>query len=366
MDSKSLLKFFFADIIPCLLIATLLRWGVGEISTVPTGSMERTIMPDDYVVLSKLHYGPRITMTPLQVPLTHQKTHLLKIKSYLEWIKIPYFRFPGFSKVKRNDIVSFNYPAEIFLPIDIRTFYIKRCVGLPGDEIKMINNKVYINNEEIKNCEKSIAQYSFSCEQILPESFFKTHGINTHFYKDASNEYIVELEEKQKKDFLKENSLPNIKLCSKRPTTTKLFIEAANYKDITNWGPIKIPNKGMKININKETIALYGNTIVNYDHNENKCEIRDNELYIDGKKIDEYIFKQDYFFMIGDNRHDSIDSRSWGFVPEDHIYGKCIFIFNFYMLVLIIILILLLFLFQDKIFLFIIETIKKIKKSLFH
>ena len=362
MDSKGLCNFLFADIIPCLLIATLLRWGVGEISTVPTGSMERTIMPDDYVILSKLHYGPRIAMTPLQVPLTHQKTHLLKIKSYLEWIKIPYFRLPGFSKVKRNDIVSFNNPEETFLPVDIRTFYIKRCMGLPGDEIKMINNKVYINNEEIKNCEKSIAQYSFACEQILPESFFKMHGINTHFYKEASNEYIVELEEK----LLKENPLPNIKLCSKRPTKTKLFIEAANYKDITNWGPIKIPHKGMKININKETLALYGNTIVNYDNNENKCEIRDNELYIDGKKIDEYIFKQDYFFMIGDNRHDSVDSRFWGFVPEDHIYGKCIFVFNFYMLVLIIILILLLFLFQDKIFRFIIETIKKIKKSLFH
>ena len=362
MDSKGLCNFFFADIIPCLLIATLLRWGVGEISTVPTGSMERTIMPDDYVVLSKLHYGPRIAMTPLQVPLTHQKTHLLKIKSYLEWIKIPYFRFPGFSKVKRNDIVSFNNPQETFLPVDMRTFYIKRCMGLPGDEIEMINNKVYINNEEIKNCEKSIAQYSFACEQILPESFFKMHGINTHFYKDASNEYIVELEEK----LLKENPLPNIKLCSKRPTKTKLFIEAANYKDITNWGPIKIPHKDMRININKETLALYGDTIVNYDNNESKCEIRNNELYIDGQKIDEYIFKQDYFFMIGDNRHDSVDSRFWGFVPEDHIYGKCIFIFNLYMLVLIIILILLLFLFQDKIFRFIIATIKKIKKSLFH
>lgn len=366
MDSKSLLKFFFADIMPCLIIVTILRWGVGEISTVPTGSMERTIMPDDYVILSKLHYGPRITMTPLQIPLTHQKTHLLKIKSYLEWIKIPYFRLPGFSKIKRNDIVSFNNPEEIFLPVDIRTFYIKRCIGLPGEEIKMINNKVYINNEEIKNCEKSIAQYTFTCEQILPESFFKMHGINTHFYKTGYNEYIIELEEKQKEDFLKKNFLPNIKLCSKRPTKTKLFIEDANYKDITNWGPIKIPHKGMKININKETLALYGNTIINYDHNENKCEIRDNELYIDGQKIDEYIFKQDYFFMIGDNRHDSVDSRFWGFVPEDHIHGKCISIFDFYILVLIIILILSLFFFQDKIFRFIIETIKKIKKSLFH
>lgn len=366
MDSKSLLKFFFADIMPCLIIVTILRWGVGEISTVPTGSMERTIMPDDYVIISKLHYGPRITMTPLQVPLTHQKTHLLKIKSYLEWIKIPYFRLPGFSKIKRNDIVSFNNPEEIFLPVDIRTFYIKRCIGLPGEEIKMINNKVYINNEEIKNCEKSIAQYTFTCEQILPESFFKMHGINTHFYKTGYNEYIIELEEKQKEDFLKKNFLPNIKLFSKKPTKTKLFIEDANYKDITNWGPIKIPHKGMKININKETLALYGNTIINYDHNKKKCEIKGNELYIDGQKIDEYIFKQDYFFMIGDNRHGSVDSRFWGFVPEDHIHGKCISIFDFYILVLIIILILFLFFLQDKIFRFIIETIKKIKKSLFH
>ena len=106
----------------------------------------------------------------------------------------------------------------------------------------------------------------------------------------------------------------------------------------------------MKININKKTIELYGDTIVNYDHNENKCKIKDDELYINGQKIDEYVFKQDYFFMIGDNRHDSVDSRFWGFVPEDHICGKCIAIFNFYILVLIVILILFLFFCTDKIF----------------
>lgn len=351
MDSKSLVKFFFTDIIPCVLVATMVRWGVGEISTVPTGSMERTIMPEDYVLISKLHYGPRMSMTPLQVPLTHQKTHLLKIKSYLEWIKIPYFRFPGFSKVKRNDIVSFNSPAEIFLPIDMRTFYIKRCIGLPGDEIKMINNKVYINNKEIKNYEKSIAKYEFECKGVLPEKFFKMHGINTHFYQTDYNKYIVELDEKQKENFFKKKFLPKINLYSKKgETNKKLFVEAGDYKDTTNWGPIKIPHKGMKININKKTIELYGDTIVNYDHNENKCKIKDDELYINGQKIDEYVFKQDYFFMIGDNRHDSVDSRFWGFVPEDHICGKCIAIFNFYILVLIVILILFLFFCTDKIF----------------
>lgn len=331
-DEKSL---SFKDFVICVLFATILQWGFFACTTVPTSSMENTIKPNTYLLISKIHYGPRIPMTPLQIPLTHQTTNILGIKSYLNWIQLPYYRLPGLTKIKRNDIVVFNTPKERTTmkdqyPVDLKTFYVKRCLGLPGEKIKMINNNIFINGEKIENDKKSLCRIEIQIHNQKNQliDFLKKHNI-TNYIQTKNNSIIVNIDEGTKE--ILEKEFKNLKYTAKSGNydTIEFIDKLQEYKDVANWGEFLIPQKGMEIEINHDNLKKYGDIIQNYDSNE-KIKIKNGELFINNKKITKYIFNKNYYFMIGDNRMNSTDSRFFGPVPEDHIYAKAIFILSRY------------------------------------
>ena len=157
--NKGPVREWFDALIFAVIAATIIRWATFEAFTIPTPSMEKTLLVGDFLFVNKLNYGPRSPMTPLQIPLTHQKIWGTNIPSYLEWIKLPQLRLPGFSNIERDDVVVFNYPSELDKPIDLKTYYVKRCVGLPGDTISIDNGIIYINNVEAVSPEDLQSRY---------------------------------------------------------------------------------------------------------------------------------------------------------------------------------------------------------------
>ena len=345
---KSKTREWVDAIVFAVVAATLIRWLIMEAYTIPTPSMENSLLVGDFLFVSKFHYGTRTTSTPLQVPLTHQKIWFTEIPSYLEWIKLPQYRLPGISHVKREDVVVFNVPPRelnegIDYPVDLKTNYIKRCVGIPGDILQVKDKQVLANGTPLSN--PPDMQYSYIVtakgpfsDRILdkynltPDEDFREQIAN----QDGSRVYSM---------FLTRNVADELR---QSPFVKSVEIEKRNrpdgafpYSSYNGWtggaqlksllwstddfGPLWIPKKGSTISINDSTLALYGNTIKLYDHNDD-VKIEDNKLIIDGKEVTQYTFRQDYYFMMGDNRHNSLDSRFWGFVPEDHIVGKAFFI----------------------------------------
>jgi signal peptidase I len=327
LEKKSSLREWIEAIVIAVFVATTIRWFAVEHYMVPTSSMENTILVGDHLLVSKLHYGARTPVTPLQLPLTHKTIGSTGIKSYSTWCQWRSWRFPGFSKIKRGDMVVFNYPMELESPVDLREFYIKRCVALPGDIVKIENCQLYINDQLSPTYAGIQFRYYIKTDEVLSESFFKKYSIYETFrMKDgyifnATQENIDKL---KNCTFIKEA----LRIVAPRGDCDYRFY--TNESCVFNWnldffGPTIVPKKGMTILINKETLAQYGSCIINHDC-EKEVFIDDDHLYIGRKQVEEYTFRQDYFFMMGDNRHNSIDSRYTGFVPYDHIVGKAILI----------------------------------------
>ena len=326
-----------------IVVATILKWGLLSAFTIPTPSMEGSLLVGDYLFVSKIHYGPRTPVTPLQIPLTHQRVPLFNIPSYLDWIQLPSVRLPGFRDVRRNESVVFNYPGnpnvpgEEDHPIDLKTYYVKRCVAIPGDVIEIRDMQIYINGEASPNPPKMQTSYKVTSPVPVNKRVFMRNGIwdvenwgvNTYYIKGAMDESIQKLSE-----------IPNLTIeqVSVNPINGALKAwepgegQVNVYPDGTtlswnedHYGPLTIPAKGTEIIINEENLLKYGYFIENYE-GQQEVVIEDNKLTIDGESITNYTFRQDYYFMVGDNRHNSIDSRFWGFVPEDHIMGKPLFV----------------------------------------
>jgi signal peptidase I len=326
-----------------IVVATILKWGLLSAFTIPTPSMEGSLLVGDYLFVSKIHYGPRTPVTPLQIPLTHQRVPLFNIPSYLDWIQLPSVRLPGFRDVRRNESVVFNYPGnpnvpgEEDHPIDLKTYYVKRCVAIPGDVIEIRDMQIYINGEASPNPPKMQTSYKVTSPVPVNKRVFMRNGIwdvenwgvNTYYIKGAMDESIQKLSE-----------IPNLTIeqVSVNPINGALKAwepgegQVNVYPDGTtlswnedHYGPLTIPAKGTEIIINEENLLKYGYFIENYEGHE-EVVIEDNKLTIAGESITNYTFRQDYYFMVGDNRHNSIDSRFWGFVPEDHIMGKPLFV----------------------------------------
>lgn len=341
---KSKLREWGDAILFAVVAATLIRWLVMEAYTIPTPSMENSLLVGDFLFVSKFHYGTRTPKTPLQIPLTHQKIWFTETPSYLEWIQLPQYRLPGISEVKRGDVVVFNVPGMMEnnwglprsqwkkYPTDLKTNYIKRCVGLPGDEFEIKNRQVIVNGVPSENPPQM--QYSYtvlSKDRINARNLEKldltpnedyeeirTTQDGVYYIMQLTNETVAELKalpyiksvEVVEQDFQSRPAFP----------TSPLFKWTGD-----NFGKLTIPKEGWTIQLNDSTLTLYGSTIVDYDHNKD-AKIQDGKLFIDGKEVTSYTFNQDYYFMMGDNRHNSHDSRYWGFVPADHIVGKGFFI----------------------------------------
>lgn len=342
---KSKLREWWDAILFAVVAATLIRWLIMEAYTIPTPSMENSLLVGDFLFVSKFHYGTRTPKTPLQIPLTHQKIWFTEIPSYVEWIQLPQYRLPGFSEVKRGDVVVFNVPgmyennwglpesAWKKYPTDLKTNYIKRCMAIPGDVIEIRDRQVYVNGQAAPNPENMQFSYYVTSKDEINERNLEKLGLGAEDYagqRVSATEvrYQMFLTEAAAEEIKKLPYITSIQINSKPASSPDPGIfGASKYRQGNgdNFPALTIPKEGMTITINDSTLATYGSTIVDYDFNED-AKIAEGKLLIDGKEVTSYTFKQDYYFMMGDNRHNSHDGRYWGFVPADHIVGKGFFI----------------------------------------
>ena len=329
-NTKSAAREWLDALVFAVVAASLIRWLLLEPFTIPTASMEKSLLVGDFLFVSKMHYGTRIPKTPLQIPLTHQKIWGTDMTSYSDAIQLPYYRLPGFSDVERNDVVVFNYPVEFQYPNDLKTNYIKRAVGIPGDIVEVKDGQLIVNGEPAPTPEEMQYSYDLVSNRPLTVDFFADYGINPESFMsftDGSGYMVFGTDQMMER--LK--SSPVVVSITKRiegpgEVDSMIFPKGSNYNwNRDNFGPLQIPAKDWSIEMTPDQVMRYGFTIEKYEGHD-QVEIRNGELFIDGKKVETYTFKQNYYFMMGDNRHDSLDSRFWGFVPEDHIVGKAWFL----------------------------------------
>ncbi|MBG8555350.1 signal peptidase I [Hymenobacter guriensis] len=346
---KSVAREWGDAILFAVVAATLIRWATFEAYTIPTPSMENSLLVGDYLFVSKLHYGPRTPQTPLQVPLTHQTIWGTNIPSYSDAIQLTSHRLPGFSEVKRNDVVVFNVPFEKQHPADLRTNYIKRCIGIPGDQIEVRQAQAYINGKPATNPPHLQTSYSLYTDAPVRPEIFREQGIVEY---DAANGvpmpgyagdtvfYSPVHMTTEAADFLRKQPFVKRLVEQRLPAgvpdpavfpNSVDFPAAAPLSATTrpwnadNYGPLQIPKEGQTVQISPENAGIYFKIIGQYEHVPG-ISWQNGTIYQNGQALTSYTFKQDYYFMMGDNRHNSQDSRFWGFVPADHIVGKAVLI----------------------------------------
>ena len=336
---KSATREWVDAIVFAVIAATIIRTLFIEAYTIPTPSMERSLLVGDFLFVSKVNYGARTPMTPIAFPFAHHTMPIIGTKAYWDGIKLPYYRLPGLSDIKKGDVVVFNYPMEAdspyFRPVDKRENYIKRCQGTPGDTLRLINAQVYVNGKAMPNPPGEQTDYTVnpSLTELNPLILEELHVSN---YDNIPYPTMTRDAAAKLKAYSNVKSItPNIKQTGVADPFNPVFPAAyPKYKldpknqdfnwNVDNYGPIIIPKKGWTVKLDSLTLPVYGRAIEVYEGN--KLQIINNEIFINGKKTDSYTFKLNYYWMMGDNRHDSADSRYWGFVPEDHIVGKALFV----------------------------------------
>ncbi len=351
-------------IIFAVIAATFIRMFFIEAYTIPTSSMEKSLLVGDYLFVSKVAYGPKTPNTPISFPFVHNTLPLSRTrKSYVEWIKKPYKRLKGFGKVKNNDVVVFHFPEGdtialnlqnqsyyqlvrnygreriwndvrnfgevIARPVDKRENYIKRCIGTPGDEILMTQGKVYVNGEPMKNFKGIQHNYVVKTNgtPINPKALVRLHIAKSDRTVFSSERYIFPLTEKNSEKIKSFTNVVSVESTIREAgdRDPNVFPHDDGFQwNVDNFGPLKIPEKGETIKLTPENLPLYRRIISVYENN--SLDTDGKTIYINSKPADSYTFKMDYYWMMGDNRHNSADSRFWGFVPEDHVVGKASFI----------------------------------------
>lgn len=287
--------------------------------------MEKSLMVGDFIVVSKLHYGPRIPVTPLSFPFAHQTFPFTEVPSYLDWIEIPYMRIPGFSSVKNNDIIVFNWPIETEHPVDQRKHFVKRCIAVPGDTLKIENGLVFINNKLLPEPEGLQFIYEVVTDSISTDTLDAmdiTEGV-----KMSKRSYRLTLTREKAEKLCHMQGIQDVIELREKPG--KVYDMGFPGHPAFAWnrdnsGPLVIPGAGDTLNLTVDSLALYERIITAYEGND--LSVKGDSIFINGQLTDKYVVEMDYYFVMGDNRHNSSDSRSWGFVPEDHIVGKAVLI----------------------------------------
>ena len=339
--------------------ATIIRVFFIEAYTIPSGSMEKSLLVGDFLFVSKLNYGARIPMTPVAFPFAHHTMPLTGTKAYWDGVQLKYRRLPALQSIKRNDIVVFNLPVGDTValenqdssydklvrelgwkqvnsmytitarPVDKRENIIKRCIGIAGDTLRIKDGIVSVNGKAAPLSNTGQMPYRIQ---------FKTEDVNLGILADlgfnvaemqqiAADTYVANGTAAMAKKVKQLDFVRVVGLEMKSPSQNEddLFPFSPNYKwNVDNFGPIIIPKKGLTVHLDSLTMPIYYKAIRTYEGN--KVEKIKNDWFINGKKSATYTFKMDYYWMMGDNRHNSIDSRYWGFLPENHVVGKALFI----------------------------------------
>ncbi|MGB5698474.1 signal peptidase I [Muriicola sp.] len=391
LHPKSGIGEWVSSIVFAIVAATLVHTYFIQPYVIPTGSLERTLRIGDLLFVSKFHYGARTPMTTIAAPMVHDTLPVLGIRSYLNKPQLPYFRLPGFAKVDRNDIVVFSWPADtvraffkkekgVVKPIDKKSNYVKRCVGLPGDSLEVRDGYVYINGAQLVLSDRAKPQYDYTIyaqkgvsSRLLLEAgvseFNRTYvaqslspqqsnalrmegygvypqndppviltdnkGISTEVIR-ALRLSLREITDRERQATLTDEMAEKLRAKpeidsivkiqeSKGVRGNNIFPQSEAYAwNNDNFGPIYLPQAGSTVALNLNVLPLYKKIIRDYEGN--TVSVSGNQVLINGKVADSYTFKQDYYWMMGDNRDHSEDSRTWGYVPENHIVGTPIFI----------------------------------------
>jgi signal peptidase I len=309
--------------------ATLIRTFFIEAYTIPTSSMEKSLLVGDFLFVSKVNYGARTPMTPISFPFAHNTMPVTGTKSYTDWFEMPFYRLPGFQKVKNNDVVVFNYPFENGRPVDKKENYIKRCIGIAGDSLKIVNQQVFINGVSAENPPKMQYKYYVKTDGTgFGQKLLRDLDITEGGALSDKGDFEIMLTSEARNVIKKQSNVIQVDSTIQPPGEYMNYIFPFR-KDIPwnvdNFGTIYIPKAGDVITLDTLNYYIYERAIKEYE-NHPTFEMKNNQFFMDGKQVTTYQFKYNYYFMMGDNRHNSADSRFWGFVPEDHIVGKALFV----------------------------------------
>lgn len=357
---KTVVREWTDAIIFAVVAATIIRTFLLEAYTIPTSSMEKSLLVGDYLFVSKITFGPKIPNTPLAFPFVHHTMPLSEtVKSYVEWITLPFYRFPGFRSVRHNDPVVFNYPAGdtvstrfqsnvsyytlvneygrdrvwsdkrnfgeiVARPVDKRENYVKRCIGLPGDTLKIVDRQVYLNGEKAINPEKLQYQYHLITDgSSLSKPLLERLDITEGSRINVPGQFIYNLTEENRDELQRLAVVKSVEPLNEPAGkwAPEIFPYDSAYKwNRDNFGPLYIPQKGVPIQLTLKNLPIYQRLITTYEGN--TLQVKNGQILINGNVATSYVPHLDYYWMMGDNRHNSADSRYWGFVPEDHVVGK--------------------------------------------